>query len=47
MQIIIKKEIDEIVKKDGNFRKKYFKEKRASYPPNNERLQGSNFKYKI
>ena len=35
------------LKKDGNFRKKYFKEKRASYPPNNERAQGSNFKYKI
>jgi ectoine hydroxylase-related dioxygenase (phytanoyl-CoA dioxygenase family) len=35
------------LKKDGNFRKKYFKEKRASYPPNNERAQGSKLKYKI
>ena len=33
--------------KDGNFRKKYFKEKRLSYPPNNERTPGLNFEYKI
>ena len=35
------------LKKDGNFRKKYFKEKRASFPPNNERPQGLKFEYKI
>mgnify|MGYP001247774389 FL=1 len=35
------------LKKDGNFRKKYFKEKRISFPPNNERPQGKKFKYKI
>ena len=33
--------------KDGNFRKKYFREKRLSYPPNNERTPGLNFEYKI
>lgn len=33
--------------KDGNFRKKYFREKRLSYPPNNERSPGLNFEYKI
>ncbi len=35
------------LKKDGNFRKKYFKEKRISFPPNNERPEGKKFKYKI
>ena len=35
------------LKKDGNFRKKYFKEKRVSFPPNNERQQGSKHEYKI
>ena len=35
------------LKKDGSFRKKYFKEKRISFPPNNERPQGSNFEYRI
>tara|TARA_B100000959_G_C14859981_1_gene573874 strand:- start:322 stop:1080 length:759 start_codon:yes stop_codon:yes gene_type:complete len=35
------------LKKDGNFRKKYFKEKRISFPPNNERPSGVKFNYKI
>ena len=35
------------LKKHGNFRKKYFKEKRISFPPNNERPKGKKFKYKI
>jgi ectoine hydroxylase-related dioxygenase (phytanoyl-CoA dioxygenase family) len=35
------------LKKDGNFRKKYFKDKRISFPPNNERVQGMKFEYKI
>ena len=35
------------LKKDGSFRKKYFKEKRISFPPNNERPEGSNFEYRI
>lgn len=35
------------LKKDGNFRKKYFKEKRISFPPNNERAEGTKFEYKI
>jgi len=35
------------LKKDGNFRKKYFKDKRISFPPNNERAQGIKFEYKI
>ena len=35
------------LKKDGNFRKKYFKEKRISFPPNNERAEGAKFEYKI
>ena len=35
------------LKKDGNFRKKYFKEKRNAFPPNNERPHGKKFKYKI
>jgi len=34
-------------KTDGNFRKKYFDAKRVSYPPNNERLLGVNYKYKV
>ncbi len=35
------------LKKDGNFRKRYFKDKRISFPPNNERAQGMKFEYKI
>jgi ectoine hydroxylase-related dioxygenase (phytanoyl-CoA dioxygenase family) len=35
------------LKKDGNFRIKYFKEKRSSFPPNIERLKGQKFVYKI
>ena len=32
---------------DGNFRKKYFAEKRVNYPPNNERLSGKDYRYKV
>jgi len=31
----------------GNFRKKYISEKRKSFPPNNERLEGLKYNYKI
>lgn len=33
--------------KDGNFRKKYFKDKRISFPPNNERSLNTKYEYKI
>ena len=32
---------------DGDFRKKYFRDKRISFPPNNERKKGKNYKYLI
>jgi ectoine hydroxylase-related dioxygenase (phytanoyl-CoA dioxygenase family) len=32
---------------DGNHRKKYFDEKRVNYPPNNERLSGKDYRYKV
>ena len=35
------------LKNDGNFRKKYFKKKRISFPPNNERDECTKFEYKI
>ncbi len=35
------------LKKDGNFRKLYFKAKRTSFPPNNERTKSQKFEYKI
>ncbi len=35
------------IKKDGNFRKAYFSEKRINFPPNNERKQNKNYNYKI
>ncbi len=34
-------------KKDGNFRKIYFAEKRVNYPPNNERELNKSYSYKI
>lgn len=34
-------------KKDGNLRKKYFEDKRKSFPPNNERLENKKYKYLI
>ena len=34
-------------KKDGDLRKKYFKDKRKNYPPNNERIPGNHYKYLI
>ena len=34
-------------KKDGDLRKKYFKDKRINYPPNNERTKGKQYKYLI
>ena len=34
-------------KKDGDLRKKYFKDKRLNYPPNNERTKGKQYKYLI
>lgn len=33
--------------KDGNLRKEYFKNKRKSYPPNNERDENKTYKYLI
>ena len=35
------------LKKEGNFRKKYFREKRKNFPPNNERYNGKEYKYLI
>ena len=35
------------IKKDGNFRKAYFNEKRINFPPNNERKEKKLYKYKI
>ena len=32
---------------DGNFRNEYFSEKRNSYPPNNERVIGKDYRYKV
>jgi len=34
-------------KKDGNFRKKYFREKRISFPPNSERLKNKKYVYQV
>ena len=34
-------------KVDGNFRKKYYEEKRLSFPPNNERLKNKKYIYQI
>ena len=34
-------------KKDGDFRKEYFEDKRRSFPPNNERLKNKKYKYLI
>ena len=34
-------------KKDGNLKKEYFKNKRQSFPPNNERKKGKKYKYLI
>tara|TARA_Y100001970_G_C14060290_1_gene763812 strand:+ start:118 stop:876 length:759 start_codon:yes stop_codon:yes gene_type:complete len=34
-------------KKDGDLRKEYFKNKRISYPPNFERIEGKKYKYLI
>ena len=34
-------------KKDGDLRKEYFKNKRISYPPNIERIEGKKYKYLI
>ncbi len=34
-------------RKDGNLRKEYFKNKRISFPPNNERVKGRIYKYLI
>ena len=34
-------------KKDGNLRKNYYVNKRISFPPNNERLKGKQYKYLI
>ena len=35
------------LKKAGNYRKKYFREKRRNFPPNNERTDKKNYKYLI
>lgn len=32
---------------DGNFREEYFRQKRVSFPPNNERIKGIRYKYKV
>ena len=34
-------------KKDGDLRKDYYKNKRISFPPNNERKKGKKYKYLI
>jgi ectoine hydroxylase-related dioxygenase (phytanoyl-CoA dioxygenase family) len=34
-------------KSDGNFRIQYIKDKEISYPPNNKRLKGINYTYKV
>ena len=39
--------INILLNTDGNFRERYFKEKRISFPPNIERLNNKKYIYQI